>query len=149
MTTRVTFHILPRENQRDRYACRMIEQSYLKGDHIFVRTASAQHARALDDLLWTFRGGSFVPHEIHDPTQAPQSSILIGENDCSNGKFSTLINLTNATPDCDDSILNILEIVDGDADSKAQARERYRVYRDRGYSLQTEHVDAADLINRE
>jgi DNA polymerase-3 subunit chi len=149
VTIHVDFHILAQEKQRDRYACRLIEQAYLDGKSLFVRTADAQHTRSLDDLLWTFRGGSFLPHEIYDPTRAPQSPVLLGESGLPNASFSTLVNLTDALPETRDSILNILEIVDGDADSKAKARERYREYRERGYSLQTKHVDTAESNTRE
>ncbi len=147
--TNVDFVILADENQRDRFACRKIEAFYLNGTPVFVRTADAKHTRILDDLLWTFRGGSFVPHEVLDPARPPQSPVVILESTWPETDSGVVINLADGVVPTASGITNILEIVDGDAISKAQARERYRQYRERGYSLQTEHVDSADSTTRE
>lgn len=149
MTPQVDFYIMAAEKQRDRFACRLIEQGYLKGQRIFVRAQDAQHAKTLDDLLWTFRGGSFVPHEPYDSAGSPQSPVLISYAGAPAAGADMLVNLADSAPENIDQFERVAEIVDGDAESKVYGRERYRTYREREYSLQTQHVDAVEMTNRE
>ncbi|MEZ5578324.1 MAG: DNA polymerase III subunit chi [Candidatus Competibacteraceae bacterium] len=44
-------------------ACRLADKAYGLGHTVYLFTASEARAAALDDLLWTFRQDSFVPHE--------------------------------------------------------------------------------------
>ncbi|MGR9012177.1 MAG: DNA polymerase III subunit chi [Gammaproteobacteria bacterium] len=63
----VSFYILPTESLEDRYlfACKLIEKAYRSGSYCYVLTDSAEQSRLIDDLLWTFRAGSFIPHQIY------------------------------------------------------------------------------------
>jgi DNA polymerase-3 subunit chi len=63
----VSFYILPTESLADRYlfACKLIEKAYRSGSFCYVLTDSAEQSRIIDDLLWTFRAGSFIPHQIY------------------------------------------------------------------------------------
>jgi len=63
----VSFYILPTESLDDRYlfACKLIEKAYRSGSFCYVLTDSAEQSRIIDDLLWTFRAGSFIPHQIY------------------------------------------------------------------------------------
>lgn len=148
MPTQVNFFVLPEGQPRDRYACRLIEDAYTKGERVFVRTRDAEHTRSVDDLLWTFRGGSFVPHELYTPHATPVSPVLIGHEAIAGG-LETLVNLSDEILTPPENSGNIVEIVDSDADSKARARERYRLYRDRGYSLHSQSVEPGTLQTSE
>ena len=48
-----------------------------------------------------------------------------------------LINLRNDLPSYFSRFRRVVEIVTADADDRAQARDRYRFYRDRGYEITT------------
>ncbi|MDO9168371.1 MAG: DNA polymerase III subunit chi [Methylobacter sp.] len=63
----VSFYILPTESLKDRYlfACKLIEKAYRSGSFCYVLTDSAEQSQIIDDLLWTFRAGSFIPHRIY------------------------------------------------------------------------------------
>lgn len=148
MATQVNFYVLPDGQPRDRYACRLVEDAYVKGERVFVRTRDAAHTRAIDDLLWTFRGGSFVPHELYAAGVTPTSPVLVG-HDAAPPALDTLVNLTDAIHDTPENSCTVVEIVDSDSDSKARARERYRQYRDRGYSLHSQSVEPGTLQNSE
>ncbi len=43
-------------------ACQIAERIYLEGGKLQIIAANLQQAVRLDDLLWTFRPDSFVPH---------------------------------------------------------------------------------------
>jgi DNA polymerase-3 subunit chi len=62
--TRVDFYILPPGDERQRlvFACRLTEKAYRQGLTVYLRAGDETTASQLDQLLWTFRQGSFVPH---------------------------------------------------------------------------------------
>jgi DNA polymerase-3 subunit chi len=51
-----------------------------------------------------------------------------------------MINLAADVPDYFSRYERVAELVDGNATRREQSRERYRFYRDRGYSLNTHQV---------
>jgi DNA polymerase-3 subunit chi len=63
---RVSFYVLggTEPNTRLGYACRLVEKAYKLQNRIHAHTGDANMAKVLDTLLWTFRQGSFVPHEL-------------------------------------------------------------------------------------
>jgi len=44
--------------------CRWVERFYDQGKRVQVAAGSAPAAQNLDQLLWTFAQGSFIPHRI-------------------------------------------------------------------------------------
>ena len=63
-----SFYILPSQSLSDRFlfACKLIEKAYRCGQYCYVVTDSLQQSQQLDNLLWTFRKNSFIPHQIFD-----------------------------------------------------------------------------------
>ena len=64
--TKVDFYVLGTSGDRARqhFACRLAEKAYRLDNTIHIRTIDQRAAEQLDELLWTFRDGSFVPHEL-------------------------------------------------------------------------------------
>ena len=64
MPGQVDFYVRPETSPDalDNFACRLVEKVCQRGHHVLVVTASDTAARRFDDLLWTFRDESFVPH---------------------------------------------------------------------------------------
>jgi DNA polymerase-3 subunit chi len=60
-----------------------------------------------------------------------------------------LIILTDERPTFYARFKRVIEIVDGDDQSKLNAREHYRFYRDCGYPLQTHTIDSKALTTSE
>lgn len=147
--TRIDFYVLPEGAAREAFVCRLAEKAYRKEQRVYIHTASQTHAAALDGLLWTFRGGSFVPHEIHQPQAVPESPIVIGHEGgpplAKEYQSEVLINLSDTLPEFFSRFLRVVEIVDSDADVKLKARERFRYYRERGYPIESHQIDAAQL----
>lgn len=141
--TRVDFYLL--ENRpaggRDLATCRLAHKAFRLGHRIYVLTDNPKHATNLDRLLWTFHPGSFVPHGLNsNQTAGGPLPVLIGPEEPPPDFDDVLISLTPQVPDCFSRFQRVAEIVDNDADQKQQARERFRFYRDRGYSLQTHNL---------
>ena len=66
--TRVDFYISKNNHPDDRakLACRLAEKAYQMKHRIYVHTDDRQQAEQLDQLMWVFRDGSFIPHCLAD-----------------------------------------------------------------------------------
>ncbi len=139
---RVDFYVLeePQPAARLRFACRLAEKAYHLDHRVHLQAGSAAEAADLDDLLWTFRQGSFVPHELAQPGQPPQSPVTIGHGPAPPPQADLLINLTGTVPDFADAFERVAEIVDGSDDGRRLGRERYRSYQERGRAPVTHNI---------
>lgn len=139
----VSFYILPSESLQDRYlfACKLIEKAYRSGSFCYVLTDSAEQSRIIDDLLWTFRAGSFIPHQIYtgEPPDI-EKVILIGSLDAPEHWQKVLFNLSSRYPDVGPQTERILEILDNSETTKEAGRNRYRRYQQSGMTVTT-HKD--------
>jgi len=136
--TEVSFYILPSESLQDRYlfACKLIEKAYRSGHFCYVLTDSADQSRIIDDLLWTFRAGSFIPHQIYTgELPGLEKVILIGSLAAPEHWQKTLFNLSSRIPDIGPQTERILEILDNSEATKELGRNRYRQYKQSGMKV--------------
>ncbi len=135
MAPRIDFYVLPGQepNGRLSLACRLTEKAYGLGHRVYLHAASPEQARQLDDLLWTFRQGSFVPHTLCPPTEGDASPVLIGSEETPPPAAQVLINLSDTVPVFFERYERVAELVDQQPSVLAKSRERFRSYRDRGY----------------
>jgi DNA polymerase-3 subunit chi len=141
---RVDFYVLAQESPdaRLRCACRLIEKAIHLDHRVYVRTNSLDLARRLDDLLWTFSDGTFLPHDVWTGEAPPDalSKVLIGELPAPEAYRQVLVNLGTDVPADFDSCDRIIEIVDADPERKRLSRERYKKYREKGCALETHNI---------
>jgi DNA polymerase-3 subunit chi len=139
---RVDFYILAATEpvSRLRFACRLTEKAYALKHGVYAHTGSADEARQLDELLWTFRQGSFVPHGLIDDTD-DRTPVKIGRPDNAQTTGELLINLSTGTPDFVGNYKRVAEIVDGSEASKQAGRERFKQYRSMGLDPVTHNID--------
>lgn len=139
--TRVDFYVLPDADpaQRPLLACKLAEKAYGQGLKVYIHTADAGEAARLDELLWTFKAGSFVPHALQsEATDAPP--VLIGHDHEPSGHIDVLINLGDDIPRFFSRFERVAELVDQRTELLAQSRERFRYYRERGYEPNTHRL---------
>ena len=139
----LSFYILQSESLHDRYffACRLIEKAYQNGQFCYVLMDSLAEAQTLDDMLWTFRVGSFIPHQIL--TQAPPdivSQVLIGVENAPPAWRSIVFNLSKQLPINWESSKRILEILDNRESTKIAGRARYSAYKQAGATITTHKI---------
>lgn len=123
---------------RDRFACRLVEKIYRVGQAVFVHTEDKVHAASLDDLLWTWRQGSFVPHQLAgaDPEADGECPVLIGsEHEPDGFPHQVLVNLASEVPGFVACFERVAEIVTDDEALRAAGRSKYRHYQERGFAL--------------
>jgi DNA polymerase-3 subunit chi len=136
----INFYILPTESSQERYlfACKLIEKAYRSGVFAYVPTDTPEQSQALDDLLWTFRAGSFIPHQIYTgETPATENAVLIGSVNPPEQWVKTIINLSSQCPQDFQQAERILEILDNNEDTKTFGRNRYRQYQQAGIGIVT------------
>ncbi len=136
----ISFYVLATESTQERYlfACKLIEKAYRNGHFAYVLTDSPEQSQHLDDLLWTFRAGSFVPHQIYQDTLPEQiNTVLIGSSEPPGQWQNTLINLSSQLPKSFHQAEKVLEILDNSEACKVQGRQRYRQYQQAGVEVVT------------
>ena len=137
--TRVDFYILEGSalEQLQRFACRLVDKAWQRGMTSLVNAADNEGIEELDDLLWTFRDISFLPHRRSNVKDGARVAAVIGCNEEPPADVQLLINLHPEVPQFFSRFERVAELVDNDPDRRSAGRERFRFYRDRGYPLET------------
>jgi DNA polymerase-3 subunit chi len=142
--TRIDFYILDDANDSARLliAARIAEKAMLQNRHVYINTAAADESRRLDEVLWTFSQGSFVPHRIVDApdVRSCEEPVLIGCDVQLSEPCEVMINLAADVPEFFSRYERIAEIVDAHSDRRDAGRSRYKYYRDRGYELSSHKI---------
>jgi DNA polymerase III subunit chi len=135
--TQVDFYVLAETTARSRqlFCCRLAEKAFGLGHRVFVHAGSEGAAREVDELMWTFRDRSFLPHCL--AADDPATPIHVGSGAEPAPGFHLLINLADDVPDFVSRFERVAEVVDGGGEQKRLGRERFRFYKDRGYPLET------------
>lgn len=139
--SQVDFYILkePDEQARLVFACRLTEKALGQGLKIHIHTADEQSAQDMDDLLWSFRPDSFIPHAIvgvdEELTEDEDIPVFIGFGGGPVQASDLLINLSPDIPACHEDFPRIAEIVPNAEDAKSRLREHWNSYKDKGFEL--------------
>lgn len=137
----ISFYILPTASTHERYlfVCKLLEKIYRGGQPCYVLTDTDAQSQRLDDLLWTFRAGSFIPHQLYQDhtVVTPYQKVLIGSSPAPQGWDKLIINLSSQSVH---SIERVLEILDNSESTKAAGRLRYRAYQQAGDTISTHQL---------
>ena len=139
---RIDFYVLSQssEQARQQFACKLAEKAYRLNNTVHIVAGNRADAGRLDELLWTFRDGSFVPHHVISATGDQESPITIGCEADGVEPRDLLINLCGEIPSVAESFPRVAELVISDQDSKLRSRKRYALYRDQGHEINTHNV---------
>jgi len=135
--SRVDFYILPdsKPHSMQLFACKLTEKAWQQGQRILIHTDSVEQSHALDNMLWTFRDGSFIPHAISGESSDEDQPVLISHQDLSSENIQIMINLSSQPASAVSHYERIAEIINQDPQRKLCGREHYKIYRDKGYQL--------------
>jgi DNA polymerase III subunit chi len=139
---KVSFYILTgRPDQlRERFACKLTEKAYRLGHRVYIQITDPPQAQEMDDLLWTFRPGSFVPHAQINTAEAAEAPVLIGQGEPPQTECDLLINLSLEVPEFFRRFKRIAEIIDPEKAQRQAGRQRYRYYREHDCVLETHEL---------
>lgn len=136
------FYLLDSDSHKEKllFACRLLEKAYKLGHRVFVYCNDLQETEALDELLWTFKPESFIPHNIQGEGPEPPPVIQLGFNNEPRGFDEILLNLQSEIPFFYKKFTRIMEIVSADEDCKDRSRKRYKEYKNQGVSIKTHNI---------
>jgi len=138
--SQIDFYVLKADGEvaRHQFACRLAEKAFRLKNRVHIQVTDADSVQILDELLWTFRDGSFVPHEAAGTGCVDAASpVTIGVDSHLTSETDLLINLSDTVPENTSSFPRVAEVVTSDEGSKTRSRERFVQYRDQGHTLNT------------
>lgn len=138
--TRIDFYLLDvnAPQARLQFAVKFIEKLYRSGLAVHVNANDAQQLTQLDQLLWTARDVSFIPHEISEqPLQHCPVTLNVGNF---SGDAGVLLNLASTVPEWFSRFERTAEIVNRQDPDVTAGRARYLYYKHRGYPLNDHNI---------
>lgn len=127
-------------SSRLKFICRLVEKAYQQKHKVYLQASSQTESQQLDQLLWTYRDDSFIPHGIYNHGQEPFPPVQIGHDLTPDDHRDILINLSDDVPNFYQQFSRILEIISNDPTQQAKARDRYRFYREKGFEIKTHKI---------
>jgi DNA polymerase-3 subunit chi len=115
--------------------CRLIEKAYCRGHRVFVLCQNQQDAFHLDELLWTYKDDSFIPHNLQGEGPEPPPPVQIGFQGEPRGFNDILITLTDSIPVFYPRFKRVIELIAASEEAKILSRQHYRDYRAHGCEL--------------
>ncbi|EED35765.1 DNA polymerase III subunit chi [Luminiphilus syltensis NOR5-1B] len=111
----------------------MAEKAYHRGHRVLINADTESNAKTIDDLLWSQKAVSFVPHALMSSTTPEDVTITWGQEP--DNHDDVLINLALTAPPWFSRFQRVAEVVSQDPSALAALRDAWRFYRDRGYPL--------------
>jgi DNA polymerase III subunit chi len=144
---KIDFYILAEGDAKTRtqFACRLIEKAYKNRHRIYIHTENKADAHALDELLWTYRDDSFLPHNLYGDGPEPAPPIQIGFGVTPEKQRDILINLGNQVPVFFAQFSRVLELVSNEPAQQELGRERFRFYRSQGLNIDTHKLQEVEV----
>lgn len=134
--TRVGFYLLGTDDaeQRLHIAARLTDKAFQRGHRVYINTADQQQAEHMNQLLWSFRPSSFLPHGLAGTDDSDRIAIGFGDNPADHDDL--LINLDLQIPGFFSRFTRVAELVSRDPASLKALREAWQFYKQRGYPLE-------------
>ena len=115
----------------EQLACRLALMAWEQGHRIAVLTETTELANKLDELMWNYPAGRFLPHTAK--AGDARGPVSIGTPDMPiPGDREVIINLTSTVIAEPGSYERLLEIVPGNPSQRSVSRLKFRAYRDQG-----------------
>ena len=135
--TQIDFYILPETTSEARwlFACRLIDKVQRMGIRVLVAMDSEAEARQFDELLWTFKPESFIPHQLINSGKPAPVEITFTQE--AGDHQHLLLNLCMTTPAYFSRFERMSEVVIQEEQSLAASRNRFSFYKSRGYPIET------------
>ena len=140
---RVDFYLLTNNEPQATWlvACRLLEKAYQRGHRVFVYCESKENAEHLDELLWTYKDDSFIPHNLQGEGPEPPPPIQIGYGTEPRGFNDILLNMSSTIPPYFTRFRRVMEIVAASEEAKEMSRNHYREYRSKQCELHTHPIE--------
>lgn len=128
------------------FVCQQVRQYFRQGQRVLVHAADQAQAEALDELLWQLPADAFVPHNLTTEGGYGSPVELSWQGQISKGPRQVLVNLSQDVPIAAKQAQWITDFVPQQEQLRAQARERFKQYRQFGINIHTEQAEFADNV---
>jgi len=120
-------------------ACRLALMALERKQEIFIITASEASSEQLDELMWQYPEGRFIPHARTGGQDSAKAPVNIGMLSSLN-PADVVINLCPEAVPQPERFNRVLEIVPYDDNEKEASRVKFRIYRNLGLNPQTHEI---------
>ncbi|MFZ0219443.1 MAG: DNA polymerase III subunit chi [Candidatus Aquirickettsiella sp.] len=143
----VDFYLLNTLLQEDiyRFTCRLVDKAYLLQKRVYIHVNSHEEGKRLDDLLWTFRDISFIPHSylVANSILDPMLWVNIATDKPNALEADILFNLSDEVPTYFSEFARIIEVVSEEKKNKSQSRQKYKFYKTQNCPLTMHNISAS------
>lgn len=109
----------------------LLEKSLERGWNVVVEIASEERAALLDDMLWTYRDDSFLPHALAGGDADHLQRILITTRPHNPNKAEVRFFVDRAVPQSGEGYIRLVYMFSGhDPDAVTEARTAWKALRD-------------------
>ncbi|MDG3087092.1 DNA polymerase III subunit chi [Vibrio hannami] len=143
-----TFYIIQPESPQstsdgfEEYVLFLIKHFVSQGAKLYLNTADKQEAEKWDDKLWQLSGDSFLPHNLVSEGPKNGTQLEIGYNKLKpSWNRQIIINLSKDETIFARTSAQVVDFVPCDEKAKQLARERYKLYRQAGFQMQTIDIE--------
>lgn len=142
--TRVDFYHLSSDQAPARllFVCRLTDKAYRQGLRSLVCVPDAGEAGMLDDLMWTFSDGGFLPHTREPEETGTPVLISATSAQASSQAYDLLVNLGTEIAVDPAGFSRIAEVITTAPDSLQPGRKRYLHYKNAGFPLHYHEISA-------
>lgn len=123
-----------------RLACRLALMALERNQKVFIIAASETSAGQLDELMWEYPQGRFVPHARSGAEDSASAPVNIGTLPGLK-PAEVVINLCPEAVPQPENFCRVLEIVPAADDERQASREKYRIYRNLGLKPRTHEIN--------
>lgn len=141
---KIDFYLLDKAEPFE-FACKLLEKAYNKGHKVFVYCKNLEDSEHLDELLWTYKDNSFIPHNLQGEGPMPPPAVQIGYTSEPNGFDDILLNLSPTIAPFHQKFQRILHIVTNNEEEKEISRSHYRFYKKQGFIINTIRTETKPL----
>ena len=138
--TRIDFYHYAADKRA--FACRLATKAFEQSSRLVVYSPDAAALQEFDRQLWTFQATRFVPHCYANDKLAAETPVILTNGEGELPHHDVLLNLGDEWPPFFASFERLLEIVAVDDEDKQKARGRYRFYKERGYDIKVNPIEA-------
>ncbi len=124
---------------RLRFACRLTQTVVNQSRRVYLHTEDLAQAQLLDELLWSFKPESFIPHLVGSESATDDVLVYLGFGVASalTRDKAVLINLATRLPQDYLEFERLAAVASNETIQLQQLRAHYKILQTQGISIQT------------
>jgi len=139
-----TFYIIQPDSEQSKqtgfeaYVLFLVRHFSQQGAKVYLNASDREQAEQWDELMWQQQGDQFLPHNLVGEGPKNATAVEIGfTSQKASWNRQIVINVANDATNFAGTFAQVVDFVPCDENAKQLARERYKIYRQAGYQLQT------------